>query len=122
MTGRARVVQANQSQDFIAQNNRNHQQRARPQTLRKEAHLVIVLGRGSVIQSDWLPNVEMLRKGRHVNRNARVQTRRHGFRRAPFVADAQLAFRRQLDDVAAIDFHHAAQFRHNNLQKRVQVD
>jgi len=38
------------------------------------------------------------------------------------MADAQLSRRGQLNNVAAIDVHHAAQLRNNNGQKAIKVD
>ena len=38
------------------------------------------------------------------------------------MADAQLACRRQLDHIAAVDVHHATKFRNDDIQKTVQVD
>src|SRR5467141_5164851 len=118
MTNGARVMQANQPQYFIIENYGHHEQRARSQTLRKETHFMIVLKRGSIIEPDWFFEVQILRECRHVDWYARIQTRGDGFRGAPFMTDAELAFRIQLDNVTAIDFHHPAQFGHDNFQKR----
>ena len=122
MAGRSRVVQADQAKHFLVQDDGNDEQRAGTEALRKEAHFVIDICRGSVVKYERLLYVDVLGKRCHVNRNSRVQTRRDIFRRAPLVTDAKLAFRRQLDDVAPIHFHHPAQFGNDNLQKRIQID
>jgi len=116
------VVETDETEHFIVENHRDYQQGTRSQTLGKKTHLVIEFRRGGVIQSDWFPNVEVLCQRRRINRNARVQTGRHGFRSTPFMADPKLAFRTQLDDVTAIYFHHLAQLGHHDFQKRIKIN
>src|ERR1700716_4625013 len=108
MTYGARVMQANQAEHLIIENYRHDEQRARPQTLRKETHFMIVLRRGSIIEPDWFFEVQILRECRHVDWYARVQTRGDGLRCAPFMTDPELAFQIQRDDGIAIDLHHLA--------------
>ena len=38
------------------------------------------------------------------------------------MTDSEFAFGSQFDDVAAIDFHHPAQFRDKDFQERIQIN
>jgi len=80
-------MQADEPEHFIIEKDRDHQQRPCSQTLRKKAHLMIEFRRRRVIQSNRFFDVEVLSQRGRVDRDAGVQTRRHGFIGAPFMAD-----------------------------------
>ena len=67
-------------------------------------------------------NVDVFGELLKIERDDSSKTRRHIVRRAPFVTDAQLARRLQLNHVAAIDVHHAAQLGNDDVQEPVEID
>ena len=117
MTCGARVMQTDQPEHFIVKHDRHDQKRARSQALCEETHFVIEFRRRSIIQLNRPSHIQVLRQRRDVHGNACLQTGRNSVIRAPFMTDAQLAFGRELDDVAAIDFHHSTQFGHDYLEE-----
>ncbi len=91
MPGGARVMKPDQAEHLFIENYRNDEQRSGTETLRKKTHFMIQFRRGRVIKSDGPLHVEILGKCRDIDRDARIQARRHAFGCAPLVTDAKLA-------------------------------
>ena len=88
----------------------------------QEADARVEAGRGGVVEADGPREVEALGELAEVHGEGGAEARRHVLAGAPLVADAQLAAVDELDHVAAVDLHHAAEFGDDGAQEAVEVD
>ena len=115
-------MQTDEAEHIFAQYHRHDEERTRTQTLGQKPHALVVSYGRNVVETNRLANIDVLGKLFEVERNDRSQTGRYVVRRPPLVADAQLTRRPQLDYVAAIDAHHAAEFGNDDSQEAVEID
>ncbi len=119
---RARRVQANQTENVFTEHHRHNEQRASAETCGEISDLLVQARGGDVVEPDRFSEIDVFGKLFQVERNNCSQTRRHVVRRAPLVTDAQFARRLQLNHVAAINVHHAAEFGDDHVQEAVEID
>ena len=118
----ARHVEADEAEHVAVEDDRHDEQRARAEALRQEADARVEVGRGDVVEADGAREVEALDELADVHVQDGAEARRHVLGGAPLVADAQLARRRQLQHVAAVNLHHPPEFGDDGAQEAVEVD
>ena len=115
-------MQTDETENVVAKHYRYDEQRTCSKTFREKPDALVITDSRNVVEPNRLSDIDVLGKLFEIEWNNSSQTRRHITRRAPLVADAKLAGGLQLDHVAAIDVHHAAEFGNDYGQEPVEVD